>query len=427
MKFGNILILFGFVLLSYLFFHLSLDNGFWHSEDFLSLDHSIMMLGDTSHAFDSHPPFRFQPLAYLAYYFLFKLLFFNAKGYFLFNIVLHGINSFLVYLLVHTTLKDRTVALLSAVLFVFTVGSYGKSVMIASGFEDLLITTLTLLAMIFYFKNELDAGGKFFNCWYLLSLVFFLASMMTRSTSFAILGAFLAFSFFFHSDKSKRVVNANFLLLLFLAVAALIIKWQVFHYKPQLYTSDPGGAWVYIYRTIKNVFSYLVRMVFPIHSSHLVAESGTAVRFVYRFATEIRILIFLTIISYSFFGFIFGNRPIRFFIAWTYIMVVPFAFFQFPNDWLNIRHLYLVSVGFVVVISAGAVFCSRLILHHRYRRFIPMIVPLFFIILSRFIIGQLDSSYELKAVSPITVEMQRALADKYEAVSVVDGELIYRE
>lgn len=427
MKLVNVIILIGFVLLGYLFFYLSLDNGFWHSEDFLSLEHNMMMLEDTSHAFDSSPPFRFQPLAYIAYYLLFKLFYFNAKGYFLFNIFLHGINSFLVYLLVQTTLKDRTVALLSAVLFVFTVGSYGKSVMIASGFEDLLITTLTLLAMIFYFKNELDAGGKLFNGWYLLALVFFLASMLTRSTSFAILGAFMAFSFFFRSDTKKRVVNANFIVLLALAIAALIIKWQVFHYRPQFYTSDPGAAWIYIYRTFKNVFSYLVRMVFPIHTSHLVAESGTAVRFFYRFATEIRILIFLTIISYSFFGFIFGNRPIRFFIAWTYIMVLPFAFFQFPNDWLNIRHLYLVSVGFVVVISAGAIFCSRLIMHHRFRRFIPMLVPLFFVILSRFIIGQLDRSYELKAGSPVTGQLQEALAEKYEDVSIVDGELIYKE
>jgi hypothetical protein len=426
MKFGNVLVLCGFILLSYLFFHLSLDNGFWHSEDFLSLDHSMMMIDDISHTLDSHPPFRFQPLAYLAYYLLFKLLLFNAEGYFLFNIILHGVNSFLVYLLVHTTLKDRTVALLSAVLFVFTVGSYGKSVMVASGLEDLLITMLTLLAMIFYFKNELDGKGRVFSGWYLLSVVFFLASMLTRSTSFAILGAFLAFSFFFRSDTNKRIMSANFLILLCLAVAALIIKSQVFHYKPQFYTNNPG-ALVYIYRTFKNVFSYLVRMVFPIHSSHLVVESGPLVRFVYRFATEIRILIFLTIVSYSFFGFIFGNRPIRFFIAWTYIMVVPFAFFQFPNDWLNIRHLYLVSVGFVVVISAGAVFCSRLILHHRYRRFIPMLVPLFFIILSRFVIGQLDRSYEIKAASPGAAEMQEALAEKHEGVSIVDGELIYRK
>lgn len=426
MKYGNILILCGFVLLSYLFFYLALDNGFWHSDDFLSLEQSITMNGDLSHAFDSQPPIRFQPLAHLVYYLLFRAFRFNTEGYFLINIILHGLNSFLVYLLVHTTLKDRTVALLSAVLFVFTVGSYGKSVMIASGLEDLLITTLTLLTMTFYFKNELDARGRMLSGWYFLSLIFFLASMLTRSTSFSILGAFLAFNFFFRQETNKRIMNANFIVLLVIAAAALIIKFQVFHYRPQLYTRNPG-VWSYIYLTVKNIFNYLVRMVFPIHTSHLVTQAGPVVRFVYRFATEIRIVIALTIISYSFFGFIFGNRTIRFFIAWTYIMVIPFAFFQFPHDWLNIRHLYLVSVGFVVVISAGAVFCSRLILHQKFRRYIPMIVPLFFIILSRFIIGQLDRSYELKAENPVTLEMQDALAEKFEEVSVVNGELFYRE
>ena len=127
-----------------------------------------------------------------------------------------------------------------------------------------------------------------------------------------------------------------------MAVAALVVKTQVFHYRPPLYTHDPGPI-RFVFYAAKNMINYPVRMIFPIHTSHLVAESGPLVRFVYGFATEIRILIALTVISYSIFGFIFGNHTIRFFIAWTYIMVTPFAFFQFPNDWLNIRHLYLVS------------------------------------------------------------------------------------
>ena len=420
----NILILCGFVVLSYIFFGLAQDNGFWHGADFISLQHSLMMIDGTADAFSSQPPFKFQPLAYLVYFVLFKAFLFNAKGYFIFNIVLHALNSFLVYRLVQTILKDRAIALLSGLLFVFTVGSYGKSVMIASGLEDLLVTTLTLLTMLCYFKNELDLGGKMLSGCYFLTLLLFVTSMLTRSTSMAILGAFLGFNFFFKNETGKRVLNVNFIILLVVAVTALIIKAQVFGYRPALYTTNPG-VFKFIFWTFKNVINYLVRMVFPIHTSHLVAQSGTAVRFVYRFATEIRIIIALTIISYSFFGFIFGNRPIRFFIAWTYIMVIPFAFFQFQNDWLNIRHLYLVSVGFVVVISAGAVFCSRLITHQRIRRFVPMLVPLMFIILSRFIVWQLDRSYEFKAASPAAIEMKENLSGRFENVTIEDGKLVY--
>lgn len=422
----NILVLCGFAVLSYLFFGLATDNGFWHSDDFLMLEHSLLMLDDSSHAFDAQPPFKFQPLVHLLNFLFFKAFHFDTVAYFLINIFLHGLNAFLVYMLIQTVLKDRAVALLSGILFVFTVGSYGKSVMIVSGFEDLFLTTLTLLTMIFYFKNELDAKGKIFSGWFFLAFVLFLASMFTRSTSFAILGAFLAFNFFFRGDTGKRILSANFLVLFLVAIAAFVIKTIGFNYKPYFYSQSPGKL-RFAYFAARNIINYLIRMVFPIHTSHLVTEAGAAVRFVYRFATEIRIIIALTIVSYSFFGFIFGNRPIRFFIAWTYIMVIPFAFFQFPSDWLNIRHLYLVSVGFVVVISAGAVFCSRLITNQMYRRFVPFIVPLFFIILSRFIVTQLDRSYEYKAESPATVQMRNELADMHDCVSIVDGKLVFIE
>ncbi|MCK4236901.1 MAG: glycosyltransferase family 39 protein, partial [Candidatus Krumholzibacteria bacterium] len=240
MPFRNILLLILFLGLSYLFFCLAIDNGFWHGEDFLSLEHSLLMKEGAISAFDSSPPFKFQPLVYGLYYLLFTRFLFDARGYFIFNIILHGFNSFLVFLLVNTLLKDRTVALLSGLLFVFTVGSYGKSVMIVSGLEDIVITFLTLLTMLFYFKNEIDAGGKLISRWFFLALLFFVASMLTRSTSFSILGAFLAFNLLYRADTSKRPLSADFLVLLAIAIAALIIKTRGFHYAPNLYTKDPG-------------------------------------------------------------------------------------------------------------------------------------------------------------------------------------------
>ena len=418
----NLSVLIAALLLSFFFFHLAMDNGFWHGDDFISLEHSLKMYHNPSAVFDSQPPYKFQPIAYALYYFLFRLFHFDPRGYFFFNILLHGLNSFLVYVLVYTFLKDRAIALLSGLLFVFTVGSYGKSVMIMSGMEDLTITTLTLLTMIFYFKNELDKDGRLHSVYFTLSLIFFVASMLTRSTSLSILGTILAFHYFFHQKTERRIISVNFIIFLIITIAALLVKSRVFNYRPHLYSHYPGFV-KFSYYAAKNVISYLVRMIFPIHTSHLVATSGPVVRFIYRFATEIRVLIALTVLSYSFFGFIFGNRTIRFFVAWTYIMVLPFAFFQFPNDWLNIRHLYLVSVGFVIIISAGAIYCSRLIAHNKWRRWVPILVPVFFIVLSRFIVTQLDKSYELKAASPKTRYYEQDLAGKFSNVVIENGQL----
>jgi hypothetical protein len=422
MQWKNVLALAIFCAICFLFFGLSLDNGFWNSYDFVSLENSLRMMTDTGAAFESEAPFKFQPLVYGIHYLLFKCFLFNPAGYFIFNILLHALNSFLVYLLVQTLLHDRLVAFLSGLLFACTVGSYGKSIMIASGLEDLIITALTLLTMLFYFRNGLKNEGKILSPCFFLALILFLASIFTRSTSFSILGAFVAFNFFFRKETKARVFRADFMVLLVIAIAALIIKASVFHYTPTLYTRNPGPV-KFMFYAAKNVINYLVRMIFPIHTSDLVTQSGIAVRFIYGLATAIRVLIALTVLSYSFFGFIFGNRTIRFFIAWTYIMVLPFAFFQFPYDWLNIRHLYLVSVGFVSVISTGAVYCSRLIASVRWRKLVPYIVPLAFIIMSRFIVTQLDHSYEHKTASPSTLESREALAEKFPFVHVKDGRL----
>jgi hypothetical protein len=422
----NLLLLVIFLLLSYLFFHLSLNDSFWSSDDFSYLAHDLHMTETKLALFDSAPPYKFQPLVYGTIYFLFNRFHFDPRGYFLFNILIHGLNAFLVYFLVQTLLKDRTVSVLSGLLFVFAVGNYGKSVMVISGLEDLLITFLTLLTMIFYFRSELARSERARTWWFLLSLAFFIGSMFTRSTSLSILGAFLAFNYFFRGDTGRRVIGRHFVILLVIAAAALAVKSLVFHYKPPFYTQNPGALRVILYAA-KNILSYLVRMVFPIHTSHLVTQAGPVVRFIYEFATAIRILIALAIVSYSFFGFIFGNHTIRFFIAWTYIMVLPFAFFQFPSDWLNIRNLYLVSVGFVMVLSAGAVYCSRLIEHHPWRRLVPFLVPVFFVFLSRFVAVHLDRNYEAAVSSPQADARRDQIVTRYPWITIEDGKLRYKE
>jgi hypothetical protein len=54
-----------------------------------------------------------------------------------------------------------------------------------------------------------------------------------------------------------------------------------------------------------------------------------------------------------------------------------------------------------------------------------MLVPLIFIILSRFIVSQLEKSYEYKAASPTAIEMKENLSRRFEKVTLENGELVY--
>ncbi|HEX6789758.1 MAG TPA: hypothetical protein VF247_00480 [Candidatus Krumholzibacteria bacterium] len=402
---------FGFFLLlnliGFSFFSLVLDNSFWHGDDFEYLMQA-MRTGETWHeVFSTRLHQTFQPIPNLIFFLEFQAFDITPRSYYLFNIFVHSINAFLVYLLVRTMLRDRAIAVLSGLLFEFAVGNFGKSVMTVSGISDLVITTLTLTTMIYYIKNELEEGGALWKRNFILCLFFFTLGLLSRTTSFSVLGLMLAFNLFFREATGRRVFDRNFLMFAGFALFVLAVKLAV-------QGEIPGASDIdfHFFPLLRNCAAYLVRMVFPIHSSTLVSEAGPVVKSIYAFATGIRMVIFLCIISYSFFGFIFGNKVIRFFIAWMYIVVAPFCFFRFPKDWLDIRFLYLVSVSFQMILATGAVLAARLLYQRPWRRRLPYLIPVAFVALSYFVVRQLDYNYEAKAISP---RLDNLKAQFYEA------------
>ncbi|MFQ5510807.1 MAG: hypothetical protein ACE5EO_03060 [Candidatus Krumholzibacteriia bacterium] len=403
------LALFGLLLfLSLVFFGLVRNNTFWSSGDYLYLEQAIETGRSLRHVFTSAPFQPFQPLVRLIFFGEYSFFGLAAWKYYLFNIFIHALNAYFVFFLVFTLLRDRAIAFLSSLLFVFAVGNYGKAVMVVAGIGDLLITLLTLLTLLLYFKNELQKGGRLASLWFVASLLCFTLSLMTKATSFSILGCMFAFHVFFRKELDKGVFNRNLTVVAVVAFVAFVVKLSLL----------PGAAaqrdfTLAGFTFFRNFGSYLVRMVFPIHGSSLVTHAGPLVQVIYKVATEIRLVTFLIVVSYTVFGFIFGNRTIRFFIAWTYITLLPFCFFKFPNDWLNIRHLYLVSVGFIMILSSVTVLASRLLYERAWRRFLPYGLPLLFVFLSQFIIYHLDKKYELTAKSPEIENLRASFLQKY--------------
>jgi hypothetical protein len=398
----NTLLVFGLLLaVSAAFFTWVRDNPFWHPEDFVYLKQAIAMHGSWRELFAVGPGQPFQPLVKAIFFLEYSLFGLDAWKYYLLNVIVHATNGLLVYVLVDVLLRDRAIAAMSSLLFVCAVGNYGKTVMVVSGISDLLITLLTLLTLLCYFRNELEKEGKLGSPWFFAAALFFLLSVVTKTSSFSILGCIMAFALFFRSETGKRVLNREFIVIAAIAVVVLLAKLAFF---PALATEQ--GYALGVSNFLRNYASYLVRMVFPMHASMLIAHAGPVVQFMYEIATGIRFAVFLCIVSFTLFGFIFGNRALRFFIVWTYITVTPFCFFRFPLDWLDIRHLYLVSVGFCMILASVTVLAARLLAHRRWRRLLPYSLPLLFVCLSQFIVYQLDTKYERVAEIPAIMEMK---------------------
>lgn len=398
---GHLLVALALVAVALGFYAPVLDNGFWHGEDFRALEVAQQLHAEPGLLLQRDALARHHPVPLALFLAEYELFGTDARGWYVVNLVLHGANAFLVYLLVMVLLSDRRIAVLSGVLFAVGVGSYGKAVMFAGGAENLLITTLYLLILVLYIRDDLRGRRGFLRPTFLVVLLLFLLVSLAKPTSFALVGGLLAYKVFFRGERgsSGRIFEPRLLLL----VGGAVVFWALRELTGTV-TFSHGSAGdnplEFAVNFVKNMLNYLVHMFFPVHVSRLVETSNPVVRALYAAAPVLRFVIGLSLISYSLFGFVFGNRTIRFFLSWTFISVLPYCAVAFPEDWLNIRYLYQVSIGFCFIMASGTVLSMDLLHRRRWRRFLPYVVPMAFVLVSAYITARLDTKYESEANSP---------------------------
>lgn len=400
------------IAVSFLFYAPTLDNPFWHVEDFEVVRTAERLAKDPGQLLRLDVVERHHPVPLALFVWEYRQFGTDPRGWYAVNLVLHGINAFLVYWLVTALLYDRRIALLSGLLFAMGVGSYGKAVMFVAGAENLLIATLYLLILNLYVRNDLFGGGRVLSARYALVLLLFLLVSFAKPTAFALVFGLLAYKLFFRGERGARraIFDAQLVVLLGGALVFWIARQLsgVVDFTSGAAGNDPLSFGL---NFVSNMINYMVHMFFPIHMSRLVETSNPLVQFVYAMAPVIRFVIGLSIVSYCLFGFVFGNRTIRFFLAWTFISVVPYCAVEFPADWLNIRYLYLVSVGFVFVMAAGTMLSSDLLHRRRWRRWIPLVAPLMFVVLSAYITDRLDTKYEAEGMTWEQYEAKRMVEE----------------
>lgn len=350
-----------------------------------------------------------QPLLQLLFLAEYRAFGLDPTGYLAVNLVIHVLNAFLVYLLVNMLFARKRMAVIAALLFAFTVGSYGKILLSLANLENLLLAHLYLLVLYALIRNDFRHDGSVRTPWFAFALALFVLAGLTRPSLFSLVGCLVAYKFFFHKARAGRPVLSADLLILLVASIAFYGLQRLWARPAPIEFPDSGGALSFTWVSIKNVFRYLVLMLFPLQHSLLLTRSEPFYRLIYEGRTVIRFLLTLAIISYSFFGIVFGSRAIRFFIAWTFITVLPFAGQDPTGQWLNLKHLYLVSLGFCVILAAGTTGCSELLARHRWRRYVPYAVPLAFVIAAVVLTHKLDHQNRQQANSPTILSLRARL------------------
>ncbi len=375
-----------------------LDTGFWSPEDVGELRRVVeaqargeqlcSFVPKLAGGYPTNPIFALE-------YGLFGM---EARAYYVLNLIIHVLNAWIAFALVRSLLHDDPSAWMAALLFAVGVGSYGKNLMFAVGISSLLYAMIVLAGTLLYVWNEQKNAGKPFGAYAFAFFLVFLLSLFMRGGTFSLLASCSFYNYFFRAERRRRVLHTILGICLGIAAAALLVR-AALGMQSVAGQVDPGAFLV-------NLPRYLVLMAFPVQHSELLTTASGFVRWLYAMAPTIRVLVGLTLLSYSIFGIIFGNRAIRFYIGWIYVMVVPFAVFHYPADWLNLRFLYLVSLGFCVLLTSGALYVSRLLAHRGARRYVPFVLPLFYVVLSVVLVTKLDTKNERLAARLEQAELQ---------------------
>ncbi len=351
-----------------------------------------------------------QPLLQLGFLGGFRLFGTDPAGYLALNLLIHALNCFLVFQLSMLLFPRFGMSLLASILFAFSVGHYGKILMSISGLEPLVTASLYLTVLICLIRNDLHNEGRIGSPLYLISLALLAVAGLTSTASLSMLGCLLAYKFFFYKERGRRGIFSADLMLLVLVGAVFYVAQGIWGWEESsIGRAQPRTTLNFTWISLKNIFRYLNLLIFPMQQSSLVQSGHPLIQLVYEWRTPIRVMVSLMIIAFGFFGIVFGSRPIRFFLAWTVITVLPFALASADRGWLNLQSLYVSAVGFCIILASGTSAGCSLLSHHRRRRLVPLLIPLFMVLVAQTVAVRLDGQNRRNALRPEMVEIRERL------------------
>ncbi len=386
----------------------------WSVHDFQVIDDARILALDPAGMLMHLGAFFSQPLLRLAFGVEYALFGIDPAGYMAVNLALHGLNSFLLYLLVNMLFHKSRIAVPAAILFALSVGHYGKVLLSVAGLEPLMLGFLYLLSLFALIRADFHDQGRMTSPWYILGLVVFGLAGLTKPVLFSIMLALVAYKFFFYSERGGRGVFPVSMVVLLVVGVIFAVARELWGFKDVVPAERHENLLVSIWLSFKTIFRYLNLMVFPMQVSDLLKSSNPLVQFLYDWRVVVRVMVSMGIVSFSFFGIIFGSKPLRFFIAWTIITVIPFSVMDRGGDWLNLQYLYMSAAGFCVILATGATGCSGLLEAHRWKRWLPWLPPMIFVAMTQGLNGRLVERNIAEADRPAVRTLQAMLEYRIE-------------
>lgn len=235
------------------------DNGYiYENSDIISGGYYSLV-----HFFTKFYVGHYLPVTMISFkidHFLFGL---NAQGYHIVNLILHLLNTILVYILMLKLFREKQIILIITALFALH-PMHVESVAWISERKDVLYTFFLLLSLIYY--ERYISGNRSLKCLYISIIIFFIA-LLSKSAA-----VILPFLLILIDLITKRKFNKR---VLFEKIPFFAIS--IFFAILTIYSQDVGGKGSEVFARFSGIdrllFAfyafgfYIVKMINPVHLS----------------------------------------------------------------------------------------------------------------------------------------------------------------
>ena len=325
-----------FISLSFLYYS-HLLNDFFFSDDFEWIWHGEKVQEDFTNVYKYRVSSFYSPI--VNFFFFIGQSFFSLNNYIYHFVIvfLHGINAFLVYLLINKVFKNHIGSILGAIFFLVNVYHYEAIVWI-SAVMHVLMTSFVLLSCLFYVQYFKTKNNIYLIPAYILAII----SFFTKENGVVVFAILPALYLYFQKTKIFYYSNWKNLLPFFITLVNILIYSYLWQRNSMWIVEGIYNINLDAYPTLINSIVTLIYLPF---SDYLINNINY---------THIAILSIIILSGLIF----FSKRFYREYFLSLFIVAVSFlpAIFFYHGTWNTVsagRYAYLPSVGGGLLVAFG--------------------------------------------------------------------------
>ncbi len=291
---------------------------------------------------------NYHPLTVLSYAFEYALFEFNPVAYHLDNLILHLLNTLMVFIFIHKLSSRLWVAIITSILFGIH-PLHVESVTWVSERKDVLYAFFFLLGLICWMNYKKDGNRKY----YIFALALFVLSCLSKGMAVTFSIVIILVDYLLEKKiRFKMLIDKIPFLLVSMIFGLIAIKVQGDSSAIGFTENDVYNSGDKFFFANYSLFFYIKKMFLPFDLSGLYpypVKDGGPLPFIYYFSLPANIVIFLLVI-------LSRKRTKKIVFGFLFFLVSIFPVLQILSVGAAIaadRYFYIASIGLFYIAGVG--------------------------------------------------------------------------